>query len=194
MSRKPSLSDLILAHFIKYPNQDLDHNDWVDEISRQYAELNGRVPRDPWRVTRKLHQDGYLIKVKKGVYRYDPDFVHRPELEDFTEQQKRIILERDEYRCVVCGLGRAEGVELHVDHIKPKSQGGKATIENGQALCAQHNFLKKNMNATEAGKRMMIRLYKLAEKEQNAKILAFTQDVLEVYEKHGINGHIDWKP
>ena len=43
----------------------------------------------------------------------------------------------------MCGGGRAEGVEIHADHIKAKEFGGKAEIENGQTLCAQHNFQKK---------------------------------------------------
>ena len=42
-------------------------------------------------------------------------------------------------------MGKKDGVELHIDHIKPKDFGGEATIENGQTLCAQHNFIKKNL-------------------------------------------------
>jgi len=194
MSGRPSLSDLILTHFKKHPKQDLAHDDWVDEVSKQYKGLTGRMPRDPWRAARKLHQGGYFIKVKKGIYRYDPDYVRNPELEDFTEQQKREILERDEYRCVVCGRGRAEGVELQVDHIKPKDQGGKATIENGQTLCAQHNFIKKNLNATETGKRLLIRLYELAKSQENQEMVEFCREVLEVYAKHNVNGHLEWVP
>ena len=194
MSKRPSQSDLILAHFQKYPKQDLAHEDWIDEVSRQYEELTGRIPRDLWRAARKLYEAGTLIQVHKGVYRYDPDYVHTPELEDFTDQQKREILERDNFRCVICGRGQAEGIELHVDHIRPKSRGGKATINNGQTLCSQHNFIKKNLNATETGKRMFIRLYELATEEENREIIDFCREVLEVYEKHGINDHIDWIP
>ena len=46
-----------------------------------------------------------------------------------------------------------DGVELQVDHIKPKDKGGKATFENGQTLCATHNFRKKNYRQTETGKK-----------------------------------------
>ena len=194
MSKRPSLSDLILTYFKEHPYQDLAHGDWVDAVSEQSKKLTGNMPRDPWRAARKPHQDGYLVKVKKGIYKYDPDLVQNPELEDFTEQQKRIILERDEYRCVECGLGRANGVELHVDHIIPKDKGGKATIENGQTLCAQHNFLKKNDNATQSGKKRMIRLYGLAKREGNQEMIVFCREVLEVYDKHNINSHIEWTP
>jgi len=134
-----------------------------------------------------------LIKVKKGIYRYDPKAVKERELEDFTPEQKANILKRDGYKCVVCGRGIKEGVELQVDHIKPKYLGGKSVIENGQTLCAQHNFIKKTLNQTETGKKMFIRLYELAKSENNEELKKFCADILETYEKHNINGHIVWK-
>ncbi|WP_408648712.1 hypothetical protein [Tumidithrix elongata] len=39
--------------------------------------------------------------------------------------------------------------------MKPKDMGGLATIENGQTLCSQHNFLKKNLRQTETGKKCL---------------------------------------
>jgi 5-methylcytosine-specific restriction endonuclease McrA len=93
----------------------------------------------------------------------------------------------------ICGKGPREGVEIHADHIKPKDLGGKATLENGQTLCSQHNFLKKNFRQTETGKRLFIRLYELAKEEKNKALLRFAAEVLEVFEKNKVNGHIDWK-
>lgn len=118
--------------------------------------------------------------------------VHKRELDDFTAAQKKEIMERDEYKCVICGKGIKDGVEIHIDHIKPKDFGGKATIENGQTLCAQHNFLKKNFKQTETGKKMFIRLYELAKNEGNDELLSFCTQILEVFEKNNINGHIVW--
>lgn len=94
---------------------------------------------------------------------------------------------------VICGRGDKDGVEIHVDHIKAKDNGGKATIENGKTLCSQHNFLKKNLKQTETGKKMFIRLYELAKTEKNEELIKFCKDILEVYEKNNINGHIEWK-
>lgn len=114
-------------------------------------------------------------------------------MEDFTQKQKDEILKRDGYKCVICGRGTKDGVELHIDHIKPKNLGGKADIENGQTLCAQHNFIKKNLKQTETGKKMYIRLYELSKKEGNKVLLEFTREILKVYERFDINGHIEWK-
>jgi len=134
-----------------------------------------------------------LIKISKGIYKYDPNFVINRELEDFTTEQKKAILERDNYRCVICGRGREDGVELQIDHIKPKDLGGKATIENGQTLCAQHNFKKKNYKQTETGKKMFIRLYDLAKSVGDTETQNFCSQILEVFEKNDVNGHIEWK-
>lgn len=188
-----SQASFIMEYFKSNPHREIPHPEIVDAVSKEYEEKTGNKFRDPDRAIRQLHQKGFLIKVKKGVYKYDPDLVQQVKLEDFTPAQKEIILKRDGYKCVICGKGIAEGVELHVDHIKPKDLGGEAIIENGQTLCAQHNFNKKNLKQTETGKKMFIRLYELAKIKNEAELLKFTEEILEVYERNNMNGHIVWK-
>jgi hypothetical protein len=184
--------DIIMEYFKLNPYRDIHHPEIVDWAMNEYNLRTGKVFRDPDRMIRQLSQAGFLIKVNKGVYRYEPDNVQERALHDFTAKQKKEILKRDGFKCVLCGRGKKEGVELHIDHIKPKEYGGKATIENGQVLCSQHNFIKKTMNQTETGKKMFIRLYELAKAENNPQIVQFCAEILEVYEKNGINGHIIW--
>jgi hypothetical protein len=148
-----TISELILEYFQVRPKQELDHGQVVDWVTGEYLKENPNPPRDPWRGICSLSQEGILIKVRKGVYMYDPDFVTNRELENFTSEQRAQIFERDGYTCVICGRGPRDGVEIHADHIKAKDLGGKATIENGQTLCAQHNFQKKNYKQTESGKK-----------------------------------------
>jgi len=192
-SRNKSIGDLVKEYFKRRPNQDLSHGPVVDWVEEKYVRLYGKKPRDTWRAIRHLHEEGFLVKVRKGVYRYDPKVANKKEVDDFTPEQKKAILKRDGYKCVICGRGRREGVELHVDHIKPKYLGGKSNIENGQTLCAQHNFIKKTLKQTETGKKMFIRLYELARSEGNKELKSFCEDILETYEKHNVNGHIVWK-
>ena len=105
---------------------------------------------------------------------------------------KKEILRRGNYKCAMCGKGEKDGVSLHIDHIKPKDLGGEATLENGQVLCGPHNFLKKNFKQTETGKKMFINLYNLAKKEDNVELIKFCFEILEVFEKNEVNGHIEW--
>lgn len=183
-----------MEYFKANPNRDIEHPEVVDWLTKEYQKRTGKVFRDPDRGIRSLHQKGYLVKIAKGVYRYDPqNVILRDDLEDFTPELKRRILARDNYQCVICGMGKKEGVELHIDHVKPKDLGGKATMENGQTLCAMHNFLKKNLRQTETGKKMFIRILDEARKNDEERLIKFIEEVLELYEKHDINGHIKWK-
>ncbi len=183
----------MVEYFMRHPYQDLEHGPVVDWVTEQWLRQgNPTPPRDPWRVIRRLHQEGWLIKVKKGIYRYEPKAALQSSLDDFTPEQKQMILERDNYRCVICGRGREEGFELHVDHIKPRHLGGKSVIENGQALCSQCNYRKKTYQQTETGKRMFIRLLEIAMREGDEKIVNFCLEILKIYKKYQINDHIKW--
>ncbi len=182
-----------MEFFKKNPKKDINHPEVVDWVTEEYKKRTKKVFRDPDRQIRKFHQEGILIKVKKGTYRYDPNFIHVRKLEDFTTEQKKQILERDDFKCVICGKGKQEGIELQIDHIKPKDKGWKATLENGQTLCAMHNFRKKNYKQTETGKKMFMRLYELAKSTEDKKTEDFCKEILEVFERNDINGHIEWE-
>lgn len=192
IKKRETQLELLMQFFKENPNRDIPHPEIVDWATSEWKKRKGDIFRDPDRGIRSLHQKGCLIKVKKGVYRYNPNIVQQRTLENFSKEQKEKILKRDSYRCVICGKGKQDGIELHIDHIKPKDLGGRATIDNGQTLCAQHNFIKKNFKQTETGKKMFIRLYHLAKKEKNALLQSFCMDVLKIYEVHNINGHIEW--
>ncbi len=185
--------NIIREYFEMHPNVEIHTKDIVDWVNSTYFERTGKIFRDPDRGIRTLYQKGLLQKIAKGVYKYDPEYAQNKRQEDFTIVQKNEILKRDGYKCVICGAGRVNGAELHVDHIKPKDMGGLATIENGQILCSQHNFLKKNFKQTETGKKMFIRLYELAKKEDNQELQDFCIGILNTFESFNINGHIEWK-
>lgn len=185
-----SISELVLQYFMMHPNKDLSHGPVVDWVEKEYIKLGGTKPRDPWRAIRKLHQEGKLVKIGKGVYRYDPSYAQKVELFDFPPEIKERIFKNDDYKCVVCGRGRKDGVEICADHIKPKDLGGSNTVDNGQTLCAEHNLLKKNYSQTEAGKRYFIKTYEKAVAIGDNRMIKFCREVFDVYDKHGINGHI----
>ena len=185
-----SISDLIIDYFQKYPKKNLKHGPVVDWVTEQYLKENPDPPRDPWRAIRKLYQEGKLIKISKGVYRYDPEYVKEIGLFDFPLKMKEGIFKRDNYKCVVCGRGRKDGVEICADHIKPKDKGGDNSFNNGQTLCMEHNLMKKNYSQTDAGKRYFIKIYKEACSNGDDKMIKFCKGVFDIYDKYGINGHI----
>lgn len=54
------------------------------------------------------------------------------------------VFERDDFKCVACGLSVKDGAILHVDHIIPRSKGGGDSMENYQTLCQKCNIGKSN--------------------------------------------------
>ena len=193
MTKTITQAELVIEYFMMHPNRNIEHPEVVDWLTKEYQTRTGKIFRDPDRAVRKLAQQGKLVKIRKGVYKYDPDLITNPELEDFTPAQREQIFNRDNYRCVICGKGQRDGVEIQADHIKPKDLGGKATIENGQTLCATHNFRKKNLKQTETGKKMFIRLYELSESVGDREMRDFCRNILEIFEEHNINDHVKWK-
>ncbi len=185
-----TIGDLIMEYFKKHPKEDLSHGPVVDYVEGCYIKLYGKKPRDTWRQIRKFHQEGMLIKVKKGVYRYDPNYVREIELFDFPPEMKEEIFRKDNYRCIVCGRGRQDGVEICADHKLPKDKGGTNTVENGQTLCMEHNLMKKNYAQTEAGKRFVIKIYEQAVAKKDEKMIKFCREIFDVYNKFKINSHI----
>ena len=54
------------------------------------------------------------------------------------------ILTRDNSTCQCCGAKASDGVQLHIDHIKPVSKGGTNILENLQTLCKDCNLGKSD--------------------------------------------------
>jgi hypothetical protein len=65
---------------------------------------------------------------------------------DISERLRFSILLRDGFRCLACGKSplKTHGVELHVDHIIPWSEGGETVPENLAAKCKECNLGKGN--------------------------------------------------
>jgi len=189
-NRKKSIGDLVLAYFKKHPKEDLKHGPVVDWVEEKYLKLYGRKPRDTWRQIRQFHQEGILIKVRKGIYKYDPDLMKHVKLFEFSSEMRKAIMKRDGYKCVFCGRRAKNGVELTVDHIKSKEKGGTNTIENGATMCMECNLRKKHYSQTEAGKMYFIRLYEQAVTIGDKKMIDFCKQIFDVYNERGLNAHI----
>jgi len=66
--------------------------------------------------------------------------------------KKKLVLERDNYICVYCGK---QNHSMTVDHILPKSRGGKNTYMNTITSCKVCNHHKGNRTPTEANMKML---------------------------------------
>ena len=181
---------IAFEYYLDRPDQDVHHNDVVPWIEGMCHKRLGTDCKDPDRAIRKLHDMGLLIKVSKGTYRFEPNAIQAHVLDDFDEAMKDEVKLRDNYRCVVCGLGESDGVEIQVDHITPRSKNGKVDLNNAQTLCGSHNYRKNKLTQLELGDRMFRRLKRnakatRAEHPEADRIVEFCDEVLKVYEKFG---------
>jgi hypothetical protein len=108
----------------------------------------------------------------------------------FTKEQREIILKRDEYRCVWCGMGTSEGVELNIALLNP--QNGFDNVANGVVMCEKHHPDTGLYNHKNLGKDIIADMLSNAEKSDDDKMILFLQKVLAVYEKHNINSQNPW--
>ena len=175
---------------MNHPNTEFETTTVDDWVNEQYRKAHGKSPRGTSGDLGTLHRTGRLMRVRPGVYKYDPDLDHEGEFQDFSEAVKQAIFHRDDLKCVICGLGEQHGEKIAADHKIARSKGGTNTLENGQTLCYKHNSMKKNYSQTEAGKRFVIHMYKVALENQDEKMIVFCQDVFDVYDKHDVDRHI----
>ncbi len=67
---------------------------------------------------------------------------------------RRGILVRDRYTCQYCGKQPGKQA-LTIDHVLPRSRGGKTTWENVVAACKHCNGKKGNRTPEEAGMKLL---------------------------------------
>jgi len=96
------------------------------------------------------------IRVCPGVYL--PSVIRLMEYKRIPYRTQQVtrknILVRDGYRCMYCGT-RKDGSELELEHVIPKSRGGKNTWENLVAACAPCNRRKNDRTPEEAGMKLI---------------------------------------
>lgn len=180
--------DYVLDYFRSNPNKDLKTTKVKGIIENKYLSETGKRFEDPDRGIRTLYEKGWLIRISRGCYKYDPN--HKSDdktLHDFSDKIKKQILKRDKFKCVVCKLGKKEGLDLHIDHIKPRDREGKSTLENGQTLCSRHNFLKKNMSMNSLGEKIFQNLLKQSIKSKNREMIKIAKEFLKLFEKYNLN-------
>lgn len=64
---------------------------------------------------------------------------------------RRNLFKRDRYTCLYCGKQPTDHGELTIDHIVPKSKGGKSTWENCALACVDCNKRKADLSLEKSG-------------------------------------------
>jgi len=66
---------------------------------------------------------------------------------DVNLRLRFLVMKRDNFKCCNCGRSptTTQGLELHIDHIKPWAKGGETVLENLQTLCSDCNLGKSDI-------------------------------------------------
>ncbi len=117
--------------------QNLNFSDW-----QQLSELKREFEPDEfdW-----IHTVRFQIAVPRIIRLLGYDKLPRQDV----KFNRRNIYARDSSRCQYCGK-RMPTTELSLDHVKPKSQGGKSTWENIVCCCIKCNVKKGGRTPEQA--------------------------------------------
>jgi len=126
----------------------LTKNRGITERSGDNYTLIGSTDLEPWQFTDlyELCQNRLAeFEVRKGREAWEHRRRgHRP----ISGSVRYQVFSRAKFRCELCGVS-AEDKGLEVDHIFPKSRGGKDDLSNYQALCYSCNSAKRNTDDTD---------------------------------------------
>ena len=102
-----------------------------------------------------LEFDGFHFRTSTASFRLPTviklrRYIRRP-FKTTVSFSKKNVLRRDGHTCQYCGQN---GGELTIDHVVPRSGGGKSTWENVVTACRMCNLKKGNRPMTEANMRL----------------------------------------
>jgi len=130
------------------------HADAVDENFRQYS-------FDDWvelSAMMKEHPNGFVhsVKLKIAV----PEIIKLTKYNKLPKREvkftRRNIYSHYKYLCCYCGK-KFNTSQLNLDHVIPKSRGGKTNWSNIVTTCIDCNTRKRNLTPEEARMRLLVK-------------------------------------
>jgi hypothetical protein len=111
---------------------------------------------------------------------------------NFSEEQRKEIYERDNHRCVFCGLGEREGIATHIEYLAPPREDKPLTSNWGVVICENHRS-DNILGYSSSGREFFLDLHQLGMELGDRKIIKFVREILLIYEEYEIDDEIIWK-
>lgn len=145
MAKNEGAKPKLLRYFKSHVNEQI-HRDVLEELVDHVGSWE--------RSLRALRDDGYIILYNRSTKCYcfpyaDPQ---NPPKDDtyISNKLKALVMIRDNSTCQMCGKTvKHDHIRVQIDHIVPRSWGGKTELENLQVLCSDCNEGKKNFVESE---------------------------------------------
>ena len=181
--------DFAFEWFRRQPNREFTPEEIRELLPAAFLSECNKKFNDPNRAARTLVQAGKLQRTQKGPeqrFWYDPSL--DVQSEEFSEAEKTAILERDEFRCRICGKGPADGTPVYVGYAKSVRRGGKLDVENGRTLCRVHRWiLETAQDSPESAANFRRLREKLPQIGQSSKATNFWNEFVDLLKKYGVD-------
>jgi hypothetical protein len=196
-NQRISQEDFVREWFRLNPDRDIPHLESKPLIEEAWLESTGSRIEDVDRAIRKLSEAGELVKIRKGVYRFNSTPLPGSSKLEFSEFTRQATLERDSFCCAICKETADHRRNLHVIPITPFDFGGLAVLSNARTVCSFHKvaleLLDKNGDISSTKVRNVIDriLYEKATVLGNGLVLA--EDLLQSLERHIGPSGVNWR-
>lgn len=127
-----------LATYYAIEKDRLEEQDWERHV-------NGKAWVEWWDFARAIRfARRYFSKPKKAPAHVPPAVVSRPvkprsSRHKIPNRVRFLVLQRDRYRCQICGRSAQDGALLHIDHKVARANGGSDQLDNLWVLCSLCN-------------------------------------------------------
>jgi hypothetical protein len=189
-----SQRDYARQWFLARPNRIFSSRELREQLAGDYEVSTGRAFGDPEKAVRELFKLGFLQRPFEGHYLYETDVQNSADLssgsgDEFPEDTQIKILERDEFKCVICKRGVNEGALVSVGFAKSNLRGGRATVENGRTFCVRHKLISELSQTSmprTANLRAVNALLPISERS-GARAQMFWEELLDLLKKYGVS-------
>lgn len=132
----------------------IDHETWQHYTWADWSELKPKEGENTILTAHKVFRVPIIIKLTK--------FNKLPH--NKVSFSRKTLWRRDDYQCQYCGC---RGKEMTIDHIHPKSRGGKTTWDNCCLACVKCNAKKADRTLKEAGMKFFYPAFKPSKPQFN---------------------------
>lgn len=121
-------------------------------ITEAFVEISVHYTSPQGRNHRVKSQQYPLSEIEKAIEKKEHNHLQQVLYKASTQYERSrmtptlryAVMQRDRFRCQICGASQEDGVRLHVDHIFPISKGGKTEMANLRTLCETCNLGKRD--------------------------------------------------
>ncbi len=114
---------------------------------------------EEWIKISKFYENGNKMIKSPSVAILVPDAIYLPYYESLPKTEvvfsRQNLLLRDKFRCQYCGKLLKNPKDRTIDHVIPKSRGGKTVWTNVVLCCKKCNLKKGNRTPEEAGLKLL---------------------------------------